>query len=57
MINYSFFGSAVLVGIIFEIDRFFVVSEFCFESVIENSIDVVFDRDFIFDMLFLFVMI
>ncbi|ADQ07194.1 argininosuccinate lyase [Caldicellulosiruptor hydrothermalis 108] len=57
MTNYSPLGSAALAGTTFEIDRFFVASELGFESVTENSIDTVSDRDFILEMLFLLAMI
>lgn len=57
MTNHSPLGSAALAGTTFEIDRFFVASELCFESVTENSIDAVSDRDFILDMLFSLAMI
>lgn len=57
MTNYSPLGSAALAGTTFDIDRFFVASELGFESVTENSIDTVSDRDFILDMLFSLAMI
>ncbi|WP_041737980.1 argininosuccinate lyase [Caldicellulosiruptor owensensis] len=57
MINYSPLGSAALAGTTFDIDRFFVANELGFESVTENSIDTVSDRDFILDMLFSLAMI
>lgn len=57
MTNHSPLGSAALAGTTFEIDRFFVASELGFESVTENSIDAVSDRDFILDLLFSLAMI
>ncbi|ADQ46308.1 argininosuccinate lyase [Caldicellulosiruptor kronotskyensis 2002] len=57
MTNSSPLGSAALAGTTFEIDRFFVASELGFESVTENSVDTVSDRDFILEMLFSLAMI
>jgi len=55
--NLSPLGSAALAGTTFDIDRFFVANELGFESVTENSIDTVSERDFVLDMLFSLAMI
>jgi len=57
IINISPLGSAALAGTTFDIDRFFVANELGFESVTENSIDTVSERDFVLDMLFSLAMI
>jgi len=57
IINICPLGSAALAGTTFDIDRFFVANELGFESVTENSIDTVSERDFVLDMLFSLAMI
>lgn len=44
-------GSAALAGTAFPIDREFVASELNFESICENSLDAVSDRDFVIEFL------
>ncbi|AZT90456.1 argininosuccinate lyase [Caldicellulosiruptor changbaiensis] len=55
--NQNPLGVAALAGTTFDIDRFFVANQLGFESITENSIDTVSDRDFILEMLFICAMI
>ncbi len=50
-------GAGALAGTTFPIDRHFVASELGFETVTENSLDTVSDRDFIIELNFVISMI
>lgn len=45
-------GAAALAGTAFSVDRHAIAVELCFESVCENSVDAVSDRDFAVDFLY-----
>lgn len=48
-VNIFFFGCGVLVGIIFFIDRYYIVELLGFEKFYVNSLDGVSDRDFVIE--------
>lgn len=45
-------GLGVFVGIMFLVDCYVIVEELGFDFFCLNSLDVVFDRDFVFELLF-----
>ncbi|AGC68469.1 argininosuccinate lyase ArgH [Thermoclostridium stercorarium subsp. stercorarium DSM 8532] len=49
-VNVMPLGSGALAGTTYNLDRYFVASELGFDSITENSIDAVSDRDFIIEL-------